>query len=125
DSLKNNVVDPIQANLNNMETVRRFQTSQSFIITPIKDLTSKFTFGIDSRNSEQKQIVTNAYLIALEAEAPGTVDQGSITVYNRNFLGLTGDFSTQHQAKVNDFSFISTVGAQVFRNIDKQNALTG
>ncbi|HTN20822.1 MAG TPA: TonB-dependent receptor [Pelobium sp.] len=125
DSLKNRVISPIQRNVNNLETVRRFQTSQSFTITPMKDLTSKFTFGIDSRNSEQKQIATNAYLIALEFEAPGTVDQGYIDVYNRSFLGLTGDFNTQYKAELNDFSFISTVGAQVFRNIDKQNALHG
>ncbi len=125
DSIKTNFIDPVQRTLNNLETVRRFQTSQSFTLNPLKNLSSKFTVGIDSRTSEQKQILTNAYLIALGAEAPGTSDQGSISVFNRNFLGLTGDFSTQHQAKINDFSFISTIGAQAFRNIDKQNALEG
>lgn len=123
DSVKTNFVDPVQRTVNNREGVRRFQTSQSFVYNPIENLTARATVGIDSRVSQQKGIYTNAYLIALGAEDPGTDDEGSIDVYDRNFLGLTGELNLQHRAEVNDFSFISTLGGQFFRNTDRQSAL--
>ncbi|RPE08095.1 TonB-dependent receptor [Chitinophaga lutea] len=125
DSIKRAIIDPIMANVYQRETVHRFQTSQAFTAQILENLTAKASFGIDYRSSEQLGIFTNRYLIALGAVPPGTDNQGSIDVFNRNFLGLTGDFNIQHKGRANDFSFISTLGGQAFRNIDKQNALHG
>lgn len=125
DSIRTAIIDPIMAAVYQRETVRRFQTSQAFTAQIMENLTAKASFGIDYRNSEQMGIFSNRYLIALGAVAPGTDDQGTIDVFNRQFLGLTGDFNVQHKARTDHFSFITTIGAQAFRTIDKQNALHG
>lgn len=104
----------------NDENIKRFQSSHALTYKPVENLALKATLGFDNRQSLQKAIASNAYLIALGFEAPGTDDQGYIDQYNRDFLGLTGDFNAQHKAEAGDFSFISTLGGQVFRNTDNQ-----
>ncbi|WP_443947117.1 TonB-dependent receptor domain-containing protein [Pedobacter sp. AW1-32] len=116
-------VDQAEALQNNGINVNRFQTSQVFKYQPLKNLTFKATGGIDYRTQRQQIITTNQYL----SHTTNTVvtNQGSIDNYDRNYLGLTFEFNGQHEAKVGDFSFITTAGGQLFRNEDHQIQYTG
>jgi TonB-dependent SusC/RagA subfamily outer membrane receptor len=106
------------------ESVLRFQTSHGFIFNPIEKITINVNVGLDYRYSRQKQVQTNAYLVALGAVAPGTNNQGNINVADRNFLTTTGSLNAQWVENVSDFSFITTVGGQFFRDIDRQLLIT-
>jgi TonB-dependent SusC/RagA subfamily outer membrane receptor len=102
------------------ETVSRFQTSHGFIYNPIDKITINLNIGLDYRYSRQKQVQTNEYLIALGAVAPGTNNQGTITLADRNFLTTTGSLNIQWNETLGNFSFITTAGGQFFRDIDNQ-----
>lgn len=112
---------------NNQTTVDRFQTSQVFEYKPIPALTIRATGGIDYRVSTETGIVTNEYLNHTRAtpEESFTTTEGSISNFDRKFLGLTFELNGQHQAEVGEFSFISTLGGQFFRNEDQQIAYVG
>ncbi len=105
------------------EVVTRFQNSQSLTYDPTDKLSIKGTFGVDYRYSKAQDITTNEYLIVQQSEAPGTTDQGSIEVAERNFLSTTGSLNIQYQESINDFSFITIVGGQFFRNDDRQTEI--
>ena len=123
ESTKKDVQDLVNdiARLSNLtETISRFQTSHSFIYNPIDKITINLNFGLDYRYSRQKQVQTNEYFIALGAFAPGTNNQGVITLADRNFLTATGSLNAQWVENLNDFSFITTVGGQFFKDVDKQ-----
>lgn len=105
------------------EDVKRFQTSQTFDFNFTEDLTARAVVGVDYRNSNQFFRQTNAYLIARGFAPPGTTDQGNYTQTDRNFLGLTLEASARHEASINDFSFITNVGGQFFRNDDLQTSI--
>ncbi|WP_211365931.1 TonB-dependent receptor domain-containing protein [Chitinophaga japonensis] len=103
--------------------VNRFQTSQVFKYQPLKNLVFKATGGIDYRVQKNQVIQTNQYL---SFTTNTTVkDQGSITNADRKYLGITLELNGQYEAKVRNFSFITTGGAQLFRNEDQQVAYTG
>ncbi len=102
------------------EAVSRFTTSHNFTYNPIEEVTIKAVIGLDSRNSRTQEILTNAYQIAIGEVPEGTVDQGTIDNYTRNFLSTTGSLTAQYEASLNDFSFITVVGGQFFRNDDRQ-----
>jgi TonB-dependent SusC/RagA subfamily outer membrane receptor len=112
-------VNNIQALLNHKEFVNRFQTSHSVEYKPIEKVTLNAVVGLDSRNSQEKQIVTNALDIALGNSA-NNGKEGYIDVSTRNFMGLTGSLNGQYKEEVGNFSFITTLGSQFFRNEDRQ-----
>ncbi len=120
-------VDLAEKLQNNQTTVDRFQTSQAFEYKPIPNLTIRATGGVDYRVSRETGIVTNEYLNHTRAtpEENFTTTEGSIRNYDRKFLGLTFELNGQHQAEVGEFSFLSTVGGQFFRNEDQQIAYIG
>ena len=99
---------------------RRFQTSQQLDLTPIEGLTLKGVIGLDYRTSTEEEIQGPAFLTA--AGLPPT--SSTLIRSQRRFLGLTLEATAQHQATVGDFSFVSTAGGQVFRDEDRQDALT-
>jgi len=102
------------------EDVKRFQTSQQLDFNLRENLTAKAVLGVDSRNSGQYLYETNAYLIAAGSLPEGTTDQGYMSETTRNFLGLTLETGARHETEVGEFSFITNVGAQLFRNDERQ-----
>lgn len=102
------------------EAVRRFQTSQTFVWKPLESLTVKAILGLDSRTSRQRDVQSNAVLIAKGAIPEGTADQGSLTLATRNFLITTTDIGAQHRFEAGDFSFITSAGGQLFSTRDEQ-----
>ena len=106
------------------ETITRFQTSHGFIFNPIEKIQVTLNLGLDYRYSKQKELESNAYQIALGAVGPGTTNQGNINISERNFLTTTGSLNAQYTENLNDFSFITTVGGQFFRDNDAQYLIT-
>lgn len=104
-------------------TVNRFQTSQSFKYRPLKNLVFKATGGIDYRVQKNQVITTNKYLSFTTGNP--VKDQGSITNNDRKYLGITLELNGQHEWKTDQFSFVTTVGTQFFRNEDQQIAYNG
>lgn len=102
----------------NSITVNRFQTSQVFKYTPIKNLVFKATGGIDYRVQKNQVITTNQYLSYTTNTT--VVDQGSVSNADRKYLGITLELNGQYEAKVGSFSFVTTAGTQLFRNEDQQ-----
>lgn len=98
--------------------INRFQTSQVFKYQPLKNLTFKATGGVDYRAQRQQIITTNEYLSYTTNTK--ITDQGSIDNFDRNYLGLTFELNGQYEIKLKDFSFITTLGGQFFRNEDHQ-----
>jgi TonB-dependent starch-binding outer membrane protein SusC len=115
-------VDEVQSLINHREWVNRFQTSHSVEYQPIENLTLNVVVGLDSRNSQEKQIVTNALDIAFGNRA-NTGNEGYIDVSTRNFMGITGSANGQYKAAAGPLSFITTLGTQFFRNEDLQSLL--
>jgi outer membrane receptor protein involved in Fe transport len=107
------------------EAVRRFQTSQALTWTPFEGFTAKATLGLDNRNSRQRDVQSNAVLIAKGAVPAGTADQGSLNTATRNFISVTTDLSLQYRFDAGDFSFITGGGGQFFREQDEQYLLIG
>ncbi|MCG7501672.1 TonB-dependent receptor [Tenacibaculum sp. Mcav3-52] len=107
------------------DRIRRFQTSNKFTYDFTEDFKVNLIFGLDSRNNRQELIATNALLIAKGNQPEGTTDRGSIQRATRNFISFTGEINAQHKFNINNnFSFITTVGSQFFRNDDFQQNIT-
>lgn len=121
-----NFVNRAEALQDNRESVRRFQTSQQLIFTPMKNLTLKAILGLDYRMNQNKDIVTNQYLIYTQQKPEGTTDAGSISNFQRNYFGLTADINAQHKLHVDNWlSLISTAGFQYFNTRDHQATFNG
>lgn len=105
------------------ESVKRFQNSQMLIYNPIEKISITTTFGVDYRYSKQQNITTNEYLVHQQAIAPGTTDQGTISVVDRNFVSTTAGLTAQYEEEAGDFSFITILGGQFFRNDDRQTRI--
>jgi len=103
--------------------VNRFQTSQSFQYKPLENLQLKALGGLDFRVLRNQNIQTNEYLTHTTGNL--TTDRGSISNGERKYWGLTLELNGQHRAEVGDFSFVTTVGGQLFRNEDRQVAYNG
>ena len=84
--------------------VNRVVTSQSFRFYPIKSLSLRATGGIDLRNQKERGIVTNSYLNHTRATPTEeqTTSEGSISTYQRNFLGLTLELTGRHTAELGE-----------------------
>ncbi|MCW3464724.1 TonB-dependent receptor domain-containing protein [Chitinophaga nivalis] len=104
-------------------TINRFQTSQTFKYTPVKGLVIKAAGGIDYRVQKNQVITTNKYLSFTTGNP--IKNEGSITNNDRKYLGITLELNAQHELKINDFSFVTTLGGQYFRNEDQQMAYNG
>lgn len=98
---------------------KRFQTSQSMEFTPLENLTARLTMGLDYRFNVEQDTESPAFNLQI-GEDPTSSD---ITRVDRRFLGLTLEGILRHQEQVGDFSFVSTVGGQVFRDEDAQALL--
>jgi outer membrane receptor protein involved in Fe transport len=126
DSLSNDAFDSVaeQARRQDREAIntedsKRFQLSQSLQYQPLSNLTAEITGGVDYRVTEQEQIVSPTFL-----RVGGFGGQSEISRFERRFLSLTLEASMRHTANVGDFSFVSTVGGQVFRDEDRQTAVS-
>ncbi len=124
DALDAQITD-IQNNVDFLEDIKRFQTSHNLQFSIMDGLAAKVVVGADNRTSRQRQIQTNAYLIALGAVPIGTSDQGGITVFEGDYLGLTVEGNIQYQKDFQDISTITVVGGQIFRTDDRQVRLVG
>lgn len=111
-------VDIAERLQNNDIYVNRFQTSQVFKYSPLANLTVKATGGVDYRVQRQRDIQTNAYLSHTTGNP--VTNQGSIDNYDRKYFGLTFELNGQYEVKWKDFSFVSTIGGQLFRTEDQQ-----
>ncbi|MFK7845445.1 MAG: TonB-dependent receptor [Rhodothermales bacterium] len=98
---------------------KRFQTSQSMEFAPVKNLTARLTLGLDYRFNVEQETETPAFNLQIGND-PTSSD---ISRVDRRFLGLTLEGILRHQKDVGDFSFISTLGGQIFRNEDDQALL--
>ncbi|MCX2478226.1 TonB-dependent receptor [Pedobacter sp. MC2016-15] len=113
-------VDSAERLQNNTSRTNRFQTSQAFRYQPVKNLLIKGTAGIDYRLQREQSVVSNAFNRLIRSSAAG-----SLSNYERNYLGLTFDLTAQYEYKVDDFSFLTTFGGQLFRTEDRQISYIG
>lgn len=116
-------VDEAERLQDNEIVVNRFQTSQSFLYRPGKNVQLKALGGVDFRQLRNQTIQTNEYLTHTTGNL--TTDRGSINNGERKYWGLTLELNGQHRAEVGDFSFVTTVGGQLFRNEDRQVSYVG
>ena len=113
-------VDSAEMLMNNTSKVNRFQTSQVLKFQPLKNLVFKGTFGVDYRTQTEQSVVSNAFNRHIRSNTTG-----SLSKYDRNFLGLTLELTGQYDAQLGDFSFLTTAGGQLFRNQDHQISYIG
>lgn len=110
----------------NRESVRRFQTSNTLIYKPLKNVILKGIIGLDYRLDTNKNIQTNEYLIFTQQKNPGTSDAGSINNFDRNYLGVTAEINGQYTFNYKDWlSSITTAGFQYFNTYDHQSVYSG
>ena len=113
-------VDSAEMLQNNTSKVNRFQTSQILKFQPLKNLVFKGTFGIDYRTQTEQSVVSNAFNRHIRSNTTG-----SLSKYDRNYLGITLELTGQYDLRVGEFSFLTTAGTQLFRNEDHQVAYIG
>jgi outer membrane receptor protein involved in Fe transport len=102
--------------------VARFQMSHQFNWEARSDLSFSATLGLDHRASNERGIETNEFLIFTGVRPEGTDDRGSISSYDRRFLGLTMEAGGQHRWDKGPLSLVTSGGAQLFRDDDAQSA---
>ena len=103
--------------------VSRFQTSHALRWEARNNLSFNATFGLDQRVSNETGILTNEFLVHTRVWPAGTDNRGSISEYDRRFLGLTMEGGGQHRFERGDWlSVVSSVGGQMFRDDDQQNS---
>jgi hypothetical protein len=78
---------------------------------------------VDYRVSRNQVVTTNQYLSFTTNTA--VTNQGSVNNADRKYLGITLELNGQWDAKVGDFSFVTTAGGQLFRNEDQQISYVG
>jgi TonB-dependent starch-binding outer membrane protein SusC len=105
-------------------SVNRFQTSHSLRWEARDNLSFNTTFGLDQRTSNETGIVTNEFLVHTRVRPAGTDDRGSISSYDRKFLGVTMEAGGQHRFERDWLSVVTSGGGQLFRNDDQQIART-
>ncbi|RPD96671.1 TonB-dependent receptor [Aureibaculum marinum] len=116
-------VDKAEELQDNQINVNRFTTSQSFSYRPFNGFEAKFTGGIDFRVQDDQTIQTNEYLT--HTTQRNVQGEGSIDNVTRKYFGITLELNLQHKFKTGSFSFISTLGSQLFRNKDHQIQFKG
>ncbi len=122
DDLKRQLQD--EADVTNItERINRFNVANNFTYDVTDKVVVSFDFGLDSRNSKQQELGTNALQIVKGSYPDGTTDQGYIDVSSRNFLVLSSNLNAAYNEKWGDFDFITTVGGQAFRENDYQTLI--
>ena len=123
DALENDDFDTLmseqQAIVNAVDILgdtKRFQTSQAIELNPLKNLTARVTMGLDYRVNVEQETESPAFNLLIGND-PTSSD---ITRVDRRFLGLTLEGTLRHQYETGNFSFVSTLGGQVFRDEDDQ-----
>lgn len=110
----------------NKESIKRFQMSHTLTLRPLSGLTIKGIFGLDYRNDDFKEIITNAWLIATQVKPKGTTDAGRVNNTSRSTFGLTADASAEYRYRFADImSNIATAGFQFFSTDDHQVLYAG
>jgi outer membrane receptor protein involved in Fe transport len=108
------------------EQVKRFQTSQQLLFTPLANLTFHATLGLDYRYNTDKLVETNRYLIHTQMKPAGTAAAGSVSNYDRNYYGITGELNGQWKFFKDELiSNILTGGFQYFSSHDHQSFYKG
>ena len=108
------------------EQVKRFQTSQQLLFTPLANLTFHATLGLDYRYNTDKLVETNRYIIHTQMKPAGTADAGSVSNYDRNYYGITGELNGQWKFFKDELiSNILTGGFQYFSSHDHQSFYKG
>lgn len=124
--LMQSFVDRAEKLQNNQERVKRFQTAQTLLFNPLKNLNFKAVLGVDYRSTHSKEIITNEYLVHTQVKPEGTSDAGRINNFRRDFLGITIDMNGQHKYYYEELlSNIATAGFQYFNTRDEQAVYNG
>jgi hypothetical protein len=119
-------VDKAEALQHYRESTKHFQTSHTLLYKPLPQLTVKGVFGIDYRANNNKEIVTNEYLIHIGEKHVGTTDAGRVNNFDRNYFGLTADINGQYKFyHANRLSNVLTAGFQYFNTHDRQAIYRG
>ena len=119
-------VSQAEAMQDHKEEIKRFQTSQQLEFTPIRNLTFHATLGVDYRYNTDKLVETNRYLIHTQMKPAGTTDAGSVSNYDRNYYGITGELNGQWKLYRDEWlSNILTAGFQYFSTHDHQSFYKG
>ena len=106
-------MDKAEALQHYRESTKHFQTSHTLLYKPLPQLTVKGVFGIDYRANNNKEIVTNEYLIHIGEKHVGTTDAGRVNNFDRNYFGLTADINAQYKFyAANRLSNVLTAGFQ-------------
>jgi TonB-dependent starch-binding outer membrane protein SusC len=100
--------------------VARAQTSHTLRWEPTNELSFRALAGLDHRSSTERVIETNEFLVHTQVHSQGTDDQGTINIYDRDFLGLTLEAGGQHRGDFGPFDVITNAGGQLFREDDTQ-----
>ncbi|KAB7529259.1 TonB-dependent receptor [Flagellimonas olearia] len=103
----------------------RFTGSNKFIYDITSSIQANATVGIDYRTTTQENLQSNAFLVAIGAENPGTSNKAELARVIRNNFVVTGDLNLTHRAETDNFSFVTILGGQFFRTTDRQNRLDG
>lgn len=118
------LIHEIVENTDISEKVNRFQNSHTFELALNPKISMRANLGMDFRSSRQQEITTNKQRIIRGDVPSGTSDRGYIEQAQRDFFSVTGDFNAQYRESLGEFSFITSVGGQFFRNQDKQLLIT-
>jgi len=105
--------------------VNRFTASNKFTYEAGKNITANFTTGVDFRSFVQQQNDTNEMQIYQGTIPAGSADRASLDRMIRNNFTLTTDFNLTHRGALDNFEFVTIVGAQFFRKSDRQNLVSG
>lgn len=105
------------------QRVNRLTASNKISYDIANDLKANFTIGIDSRNTRQQELGSNAFQIQVGSIGEGTTDQAYLNRSIRNAFTTTADLNLSYNKNVNNLSFITIAGGQFFRTNDYQELL--
>lgn len=106
-------------------TINRMTASNKFTYDFRNDLQANAIIGSDYRTSVDQEIYSNALQVAQGERPQGITDEAFLTRVLRSNFVVTGDLNLTHKAYLDNFSFVSIIGAQFFRTSDRQNRLDG
>lgn len=100
---------------------KRFQTSQQLDFQPLPSVTAKVTAGLDYRVNVEQDIGSPAFLSHIGSDPTGSY----INRTERRFLGLTLEGTLGYERDFGPVSTNTRIGAQVFRDEDRQVFVAG
>ncbi len=96
----------------NETSVSRFIGSQRLRYNPTANVEAQFTGGVDFRQEQNEEILTNRYLASVGSPESAS----SLVEFNRTFLGLTLRGNVSHTFDWRFLNVQSNVGGDVFRD---------